>query len=59
MTSTRRSKGMEPTWPEVAPGESAVTELVADKQGSLSPYGDIVFPLPSVPYEHPRTVINR
>lgn len=37
---------VEPTWP-VGPGEHAVTELLAQTQGGLSPYGeDMRFPLP-------------
>ena len=33
--------------------------LIADMQGSLSPFGDVQFPQDSVPYEHPVTEINR
>jgi len=54
-----RSKGVDPTWPELPEGENPVTELSTDVQGALSPYGEIQFPLPSVPYVHPTTVINR
>ena len=52
----------DPTWPvDVSRGEHAVTELAADRQGSLSPFGEITFPLPEdeVPYVHPVTEINR
>lgn len=59
MSSPVKSKGMEPTWPTTDNGEHAVTELVAAVQGSLSPYGDVQFPLPSTHYQHPITVINR
>ncbi|MBI1758618.1 MAG: hypothetical protein HYR62_05260 [Actinobacteria bacterium] len=33
-----------------------VSELASDHQGSLSPFGDVTFPLPAdrVRYEHPR-----
>lgn len=55
----RRSSGIDPTWPVHAPGEHAVTELVAAMQASLSPYGDTVFPLEKTSYQHPVTVINR
>jgi hypothetical protein len=55
----KRTKGVDPSWPETPDGEHPVTELSTDRQGSLSPYGDIEFPLPSVPYVHPETVINR
>jgi hypothetical protein len=54
-----RQKGIDPTWPEEEPGEHPVSELVADRQASLSPYGDISFPLPRTSYVHPVTVINR
>jgi hypothetical protein len=50
---------LDPTWPEI-PGEAhPVSELVADMQGSLSPFGDVEFPQESVPYVHPVTEINR
>ena len=60
-TSQKRTKGTDPTWPEPADGEMVVSELVTDRQGSLSPFGDLTFPLPSgsLPYQHPATVINR
>lgn len=47
-------------WPETD-GEHAVSELLADRTGALSPFGDVVFPLPSdkLPYVHPVTVVNR
>lgn len=52
----QRSKNVDPTWPE---GDGhPVTELAADRQGSLSPFGDVVFPVPNPPYEHPETEIN-
>jgi hypothetical protein len=40
-------------------GQHPVSELAADRQGALSPYGDLAFPLESVPYEHPVTEINK
>jgi hypothetical protein len=48
-------------WPEVGPDDHAVSELVSDRTGSLSPFGDLVFPLPveEIPYVHPVTVVNR
>jgi hypothetical protein len=36
-----------------------VSELVADRQGAMAPWGDLVFPLDSVPYTHPQTEINK
>ncbi|MCV7191662.1 hypothetical protein [Mycolicibacterium brumae] len=52
---------VDPGWPEVAPGEHAVSELVSDRTGSLSPFGDTHFPLPAdeLPYIQPYTVVNR
>ncbi len=57
----KRGKNVDPTWPEVPDGEHALSELTADRQGSLSPFGDIEFPRApeELPYIHPRTVINR
>lgn len=50
---------VDPYWPS---GEDhPVSELASDRQGSLSPFGDEVFPVPAetLPYRHPVTVINR
>lgn len=49
---------VDPTWP-AAEGEHPVSELAADRQGALSPFGDVTFPLDAVPYVHPQTEINR
>lgn len=59
--SGKRGKGVDPTWPELPDGAHPVSEFNADRQGALSPFGDLEFPLdPSkVPYRHPTTVINR
>ena len=46
-------------WPELPDGEHPVTELTTDVQGPLSPFGEMEFPLPEVPYVHPHTVVNR
>ena len=47
-------------WPQTD-GDLAVSELRTDRTGALSPFGDLVFPLPSddLPYVHPVTVVNR
>ncbi|MBA8826711.1 hypothetical protein FHX42_004090 [Saccharopolyspora lacisalsi] len=52
---------VDPTWPEAPDGKSPVSELASDRQGSLSPFGDLTFPMPqdSVSYEHPVTEINK
>ncbi|MDV6014385.1 hypothetical protein [Haloechinothrix sp. LS1_15] len=50
---------IDPDWPRLGDGEMPVSELAADKQGALSPYGEVTFPLDAVPYEHPETEINR
>ena len=57
----KRSKGVDPTWPEVPGDQHPVSEFNTDRQGALSPFGEIEFPLPSseIPYIHPTTVINR
>ena len=62
IVANKRSKGVDPTWPEV-PGDDnhPVSEFNTDRQGALSPFGELEFPLPSgeIPYVHPTTVINR
>jgi hypothetical protein len=57
-----RTDRIDPEWPASNyEGGHAVTELAADRQGSLSPFGDETFPVPAenLPYVHPVTVINR
>ncbi len=48
-------------WPKLPEGEHAVSEFNSDRQGALSPFGDLSFPLDpaTLPYVHPKTVINR
>ncbi|MCU1684477.1 MAG: hypothetical protein JWQ81_5216 [Amycolatopsis sp.] len=53
-----KTNRVDPTWPTGAEGEHPVTELAADRQGALSPFGDLTFPLEAVPYTHPETEIN-
>lgn len=53
---------VDPGWPQNLPeGKHAVTELIAEDAGALSPYGDAEFPIPAeeLNYVHPYTVINR
>lgn len=57
--NSKKKAGVDPTWPQVGDGEHPVTELAADRQGALSPFGDVSFPLEAVPYVHPETEINK
>ena len=59
--SQERGNGVDPTWPETPDGKHALTEFTADRQGSLSPFGDIEFPVEytELRYIHPHTVINK
>lgn len=54
-----KQRPIDPEWPEVEGDEHAVTEAATDRQGALSPFGSVTFPLQSVPYEHPETEINK
>jgi hypothetical protein len=56
-----KSKYVDNGWPTTDPDDHAVSELVTDRTGALSPFGDLVFPVESdhLPYVHPVTVINR
>jgi hypothetical protein len=56
-----RGDKIDPSWPGDSPdGGHPVSELAADRQGSLSPYGDVTFPVDpeTLPYVHPKTEIN-
>lgn len=50
---------VDPSWPQLSEGQAPVSELAADVQGALSPFGELNLPLASVPYEHPETEINQ
>ncbi|GAA3460052.1 MULTISPECIES: hypothetical protein [Saccharothrix] len=57
-----RPERIDPNWPEAPEGDKhAVSELAADVQGALSPFGKVTFPLPveELGYHHPVTEINR
>ena len=58
---TQKSRYVDNGWPTTDPDDHAVSELATDRTGALSPYGDLVFPLPAdeLPYLHPVTEINR
>lgn len=62
MSKVAKKGYVDPGWPtDIPEGKHAVTELVADTAGALSPYGDIELPVdPStLSYVHPYTVINK
>ncbi|BBX41830.1 hypothetical protein MSIM_32810 [Mycobacterium simiae] len=56
-----KSRYVDNGWPTTDPDDHAVSELVTDRTGALSPFGDLVFPVDPdhLPYVHPVTVINR
>jgi len=57
----RKTKYVDNGWPTTDPDDHAVSELRTDRTGALSPFGELVFPLPAtdLPYLHPVTVVNR
>ncbi len=55
----KKKHWVDPTWPQLDEGEHPVSELASPVAGGLSPFGDVEFPLESVPYFHPTTIINR
>lgn len=57
----RKTRYVDHGWPTTDPDDHAVSELVTDRTGALSPFGELTFPVPSddLPYIHPVTVINR
>ncbi len=57
----RKSRYVDNGWPATDPEDHPVSELATDRTGALSPFGDLVFPLPAtdLPYLHPVTVVNR
>lgn len=59
IAETNKGRYVDPGWPTTDPDDHAVSELVADRTGSLSPFGETKFPVPEVPYVHPVTVVNR
>ena len=60
MGKVTKSDRVDPHWKaDDENGHHPVSELVADRQGALSPYGDLTFPLDAVPYTHPVTKINK
>ena len=52
---------IDPAWPgDDDEGKHPVSEIAADRQGALSPFGELTFPLPpeELGYVHPVTEIN-
>ncbi|WP_162618285.1 hypothetical protein [Mycobacterium leprae] len=60
-SKAHKSRYVDNGWPTTDPDHHAVSELVTDCAGALSPFGDLVFPVPAddLPYVHPVTVVNR
>ena len=62
MAKAKHPERVDPTWPGYDDlGKAPVSEIAADRQGALSPFGELAFPLPAdeLPYQHPETEINR
>jgi hypothetical protein len=61
IVETKRGRYVDNGWPTTDPNDHAVSELVADRTGAMSPFGEITFPVPAddLPYLHPITLINR
>lgn len=60
MAKAAKSHRVDPHWVgDDDHGTHPVSELASDRQGALSPYGDVAFPLENVPYQHPVTEINK
>ena len=57
----RKTRYVDNGWPAADPDDHPVSELASDRTGALSPFGDLVFPLPAaeLPYVHPVTHVNR
>jgi hypothetical protein len=52
---------IDPAWPgDDDNGQHPVSEVAADRQGALSPFGELEFPIPldRLGYQHPQTEIN-
>lgn len=62
MAKVMDSGRIDPEWPgDDDNGHHPVSEVAADRQGALSPFGDLAFPLPVdvLGYQHPVTEINK
>lgn len=61
MAKGGNTERVDPEWPgDDDNGQHPVSELVADRQGALSPFGELDFPLSpeALGYKHPQTEIN-
>ena len=58
---TQKARYVDRGWPTTNQDDHAVSELATDRTGALSPFGDVIFPLPAdeLPYVHPVTEVNR
>lgn len=62
VADNKKKQYVDNGWPVLSDGDDhAVSELVSDRTGSLSPFGDITFPLPAeeLPFVQSVTVVNR
>lgn len=62
MAKANNTDRIDPEWPgDDDNGHHPVSELAADRQGALSPFGDLAFPLSQeeLGYQHPETEINK
>lgn len=61
MSKSAKNSFVSEGWPDVQPGDHAVTEILARYSASDSPFGEIEFPVDpaTLPYVHPVTVINK
>jgi len=57
----QKTRYVDNGWPTSNPDDHAVSELATDRAGALSPFGDVIFPLPAdqLPYIHPVTDVSR
>ncbi|HEU5471676.1 MAG TPA: hypothetical protein VFV67_13575 [Actinophytocola sp.] len=61
MAKGGKTDRIDPAWPgDDDHGRHPVSETTADRQGALSPFGELEFPIPPdrLGYEHPVTEIN-
>jgi hypothetical protein len=58
--NARKTKYVDNGWPTTDPDDHAVSELVTDRTGASSPFGEVEFPVPAdeLPYVHPVTSIH-